>query len=105
MMAPEPTLHRALCWYMEKVHAPVLRIKGVQLAVLLTCLTGEDSTETAASPMCPANNQMSMPHAVPILPPSLSGLCLSLVAIPHLSVGLDQSVALPRDSYLQAYYK
>ena len=33
------------------------------------------------------------------------GLCLSLVAIPHLSVGLDQAVALPRDSYLQTYFK
>eukprot|EP00955_Chlamydomonas_euryale_P118140 366520-Chlamydomonas_euryale.AAC.16 len=30
-----------------------------------------------------------------------AGLCLSIVAIPHLSVGLDQAVALPRDSYLQ----
>ncbi len=31
----------------------------------------------------------------------LTSLCLSLVAIPHVSVGLDQAVALPRDSYLQ----
>lgn len=29
---------------------------------------------------------------------------LSLCALPRLSVGLDQSVALPRDSYLQDYY-
>ena len=41
MMAPEPTLHRMLCWYMDGVHAPVLRNKGVQLTVLLACLTGE----------------------------------------------------------------
>lgn len=33
------------------------------------------------------------------------GLILSLVAIPRLSVGLDQAVALPRDSYLQDYFR
>jgi hypothetical protein len=34
-----------------------------------------------------------------------SGLILSLAAIPRLSVGLDQAVALPRDSYLQDYFR
>lgn len=29
---------------------------------------------------------------------------LSLAALPRVQVGLDQAVALPRDSYLQAYY-
>ncbi len=29
---------------------------------------------------------------------------LSCAALPHLRRGLDQSVALPQDSYLQAYY-
>ncbi len=34
-----------------------------------------------------------------------AGLFLSSAAVPHLSVGLDQAVALPRDSYLQPYYR
>ncbi|GFR48082.1 hypothetical protein Agub_g9921, partial [Astrephomene gubernaculifera] len=32
-------------------------------------------------------------------------LFASLAAIPYLQVGLDQAVALPRDSYLQRYYR
>lgn len=36
---------------------------------------------------------------------TLTGLFLSFSAIPKLTVGLDQAVALPRDSYLQKYYK
>lgn len=35
----------------------------------------------------------------------LTTLCLSICAIPRLSVGLDQSIALPSDSYLQNYYE
>jgi len=72
MVAPESSLQQALHRYMHKVHIPLLHKRPVQLAVLLTFLTG---------------------------------LCLSIVAIPHLSVGLDQAVALPRDSYLQDYYR
>jgi Niemann-Pick C1 protein len=34
----------------------------------------------------------------------ISSLFVSLAVIPRLSVGLDQAVALPRDSYLQTYY-
>ncbi len=34
-----------------------------------------------------------------------AGLVLSLVAVPRLSVGLDQAVALPSDSYLQQYFR
>lgn len=32
-------------------------------------------------------------------------LCMSLCTIPRISVGLDQSIALPSDSYLQHYYQ
>ena len=35
----------------------------------------------------------------------LTSLTLSLVALPRLSVGLDQAVALPKDSYLQDYFR
>lgn len=35
----------------------------------------------------------------------ITALFLSAAAIPRLEVGLDQAVALPRDSYLQGYYK
>jgi Niemann-Pick C1 protein len=34
-----------------------------------------------------------------------TSLFVSLAVIPRLSVGLDQAVALPRDSYLQNYYR
>ncbi|KAF5832735.1 hypothetical protein DUNSADRAFT_11285 [Dunaliella salina] len=35
----------------------------------------------------------------------ISGLVLSLAAAPRLSIGLDQAVALPGDSYLQSYFR
>ncbi|KAJ9512863.1 hypothetical protein QJQ45_029163, partial [Haematococcus lacustris] len=34
-----------------------------------------------------------------------TSLALSLLALPRLSVGLDQAVALPSDSYLQPYFR
>jgi hypothetical protein len=39
-----------------------------------------------------------------LLPPT-AGLFAAGVLIPRLSVGLDQAVALPRDSYMQDYYR
>ena len=30
--------------------------------------------------------------------------CLSLAAIPHVSIGLDQQLALPTDSYMGKYF-
>jgi hypothetical protein len=38
-------------------------------------------------------------------PECTAGTVLSLVAVPRLGVGLDQTVALPGDSYLQSYFK
>ena len=38
--APESTLQRCLHWYMKQVHAPALLRRPVQLAVLLTFVTG-----------------------------------------------------------------
>lgn len=35
----------------------------------------------------------------------ITTLTLSLMALPSLSVGLDQAVALPRDSFLQHYFR
>jgi len=35
----------------------------------------------------------------------LTSLVLSLAAVPRLSIGLDQAVALPGDSYLQSYFR
>eukprot|EP00879_Flechtneria_rotunda_P012269 GHRR01012815.1.p1 GENE.GHRR01012815.1~~GHRR01012815.1.p1 ORF type:complete len:1130 (+),score=344.72 GHRR01012815.1:967-4356(+) len=35
----------------------------------------------------------------------ITGLFVAAALIPRLSVGLDQAVALPRDSYLQTYYR
>lgn len=43
-------------------------------------------------------------HRPPLLR-ARSGLFVSAALIPRLSVGLDQAVALPRDSYMQAYYR
>ena len=34
-----------------------------------------------------------------------TGLFVAGALIPRLSVGLDQAVALPRDSYMQDYYR
>ncbi|KAF8057679.1 NPC1 [Scenedesmus sp. PABB004] len=42
---------------------------------------------------------------VAVLAVFVTGLFLSAALIPRLSVGLDQAVALPRDSYLQPYYR
>jgi len=50
------------------------------------------------------------PHPFPhpdstITPPPPPGLFVAGALIPRLSVGLDQAVALPRDSYMQDYYR
>jgi Niemann-Pick C1 protein len=34
-----------------------------------------------------------------------AGLFVSAAVLPRLAVGLDQAVALPRDSYLQPYFR
>jgi Niemann-Pick C1 protein len=34
-----------------------------------------------------------------------AGLFVAAAFIPRLEVGLDQAVALPRDSYMQQYYR
>ncbi|KXZ53205.1 hypothetical protein GPECTOR_7g1098 [Gonium pectorale] len=51
----------------------------------------------------PALARPAVQYAVLVL--FMSTLLASIAALPYLQVGLDQAVALPRDSYLQPYYR
>eukprot|EP00955_Chlamydomonas_euryale_P118141 366520-Chlamydomonas_euryale.AAC.17 len=50
MVAPESSLQQALHRYMHKVHIPLLHKRPVQLAVLLTFLTGQRHQSRGHSP-------------------------------------------------------
>jgi hypothetical protein len=60
-----------------------------------------NSTESAATcPTCPADLSLSSPTNA-----AVTAMFISAALVPRLSVGLDQAVALPRDSYMQQYYR
>ncbi|KAJ9512509.1 hypothetical protein QJQ45_018994, partial [Haematococcus lacustris] len=78
---PESTLQRWLHGYMHRLHIPALARRTVQAWLLAAFATSWVSGGERR------------------------GLALSLLALPRLSVGLDQAVALPSDSYLQPYFR
>jgi hypothetical protein len=103
----------ALRAYMRHVHAPLLRRPAVKAGVLalfggvflLSCalLPRLDRCARAGCRGVPA--PQTLPLGGKPLPPFLLGGARHLAA--HTAAacrGLDQSVALPRDSYLQPYY-
>lgn len=106
---------------MERVHAPLLMKPVVQAAVAGLFITGV--AHTLSRLFLQHSNTMQLPcislrllvalrlkvgsarkttdATARSLPPALF---LSAAAIPRLPVGLDQAVALPRDSYLQVRF-
>lgn len=119
---------RTLCArrYMHRVHIPTLARPRVQAGVLALFLTSEfipsclvymSQFDRIQCLLCPpwlllgsSSEKLSLMHLIPTFPSRCTSLwhaalILSLVAAPRLSVGLDQAVALPRDSYLQHYFR
>jgi hypothetical protein len=104
--------------YMERAHAPALMHPLVQAVVAAVFITGALRSVVCiwqGREVClcvrvllrPSKTHPPQPlHLSPPLNPALqTALFLSAAAIPRLAPGLDQAVALPRDSYLQPYYR
>jgi hypothetical protein len=96
--------------YMERVHAPLLMKPLVQAVVVAVFVTGaygdikwwrEGGARGSEAVDCFNGLALTLFKPSVLYPTASLGLFLSAAAIPRLSVGLDQAVALPRDSYLQ----
>ncbi|EIE26672.1 multidrug efflux transporter AcrB transmembrane domain-containing protein [Coccomyxa subellipsoidea C-169] len=91
--------------------APCIQLPPKYLGAAADGHNGHGSSE---EPLLALQRYMAEVHAPLLLKPAVQGVVLAVFlglfllccgALPHISKGLEQETALPRDSFLQPYYK